>query len=162
SAERFVRNPFDDHGDGRMYRTGDLVRLRPDGVLEFLGRVDHQVKLRGYRIELGEIEAALAAHPAVDEAAVILHEDDGDRRLVAYVCPRPDATPALAELPAELKRHLRGQLPEYMCPAHTIVLDSFPRTPSGKIDRRALPAPEAAELSTATEAMEPTTPAEAL
>jgi amino acid adenylation domain-containing protein len=136
TAERFVESPFV-AGD-RLYRTGDRCRYRADGVLEYLGRADNQVKLRGFRVELGEIEAALAQHPAVREAAVIVREDTpGDQRLVAYVVARA-ATPS----PAELREALRARLPDYMVPTAFVALDALPLTPSGKLDRRALPAPE--------------------
>jgi hypothetical protein len=123
-----------------MYRTGDLARRLPDGALEFLGRVDHQVKVRGYRVELGEIEEALSAHPLVGEAVCLAREDTpGDQRLVAYV------TAAGAEPPpeTELGPHLRQRLPDYMVPQAFVVLGDLPRTPNGKVDRAALPAPEA-------------------
>ena len=139
TAERFVPDPFGAPGS-RLYRTGDRVRRRTDGALEFLGRVDFQVKLRGFRIELGEIEAALRSHPAVGGAVARVHEEAGDARLLAYVVPRaPDAPPA----GTELRAFLRERLPEYMVPSAFVALDAFPLTPSGKIDRRALPAPDA-------------------
>jgi amino acid adenylation domain-containing protein len=139
TAERYVPDPFGAPGS-RLYRTGDLVRRRNDGALEFLGRVDFQVKLRGFRIELGEIEGVLRAHPAVGGAVALVRGEGTDARLVAYVIPRaPDAPPAGTELRAFLKE----RLPEYMVPSAFVVLDAFPLTPSGKIDRRALPATDA-------------------
>ncbi len=136
TAARFVPDPFADLGGGRLYRTGDLVRQRADGSLEFHGRLDHQVKLRGYRIELGEIEAALSDHPGVREAAVVARDDHGELRLVAYVAPAGDELD-----PALLRAHLLARLPIYMLPAVFVSLASLPLTPSGKLDRRALPAP---------------------
>ncbi|WP_247745016.1 MupA/Atu3671 family FMN-dependent luciferase-like monooxygenase [Shimia sp. R11_0] len=133
TAERFIEAPF---GTGRLYRTGDLVRWRDDGALDFLGRVDHQVKLRGYRIELGEIETRLEEIGGVAQAVVMAREDSpGDVRLVAYL--RGDV-PAEAELRAAL----RAQLPAFMRPQHYVTLNSFPLTPNKKVDRKALPAPE--------------------
>jgi hypothetical protein len=139
TAERFIPHPFRGTGAGTVYRTGDLARYRPDGTIEFLGRLDHQVKVRGYRIELGEIEAALQGIPEVREAVAVAREDTpGDLRLVAYVIPtRPNGLKA-----AGLSEHLRERLPEYMVPGHFVLLDGFPLTPNGKLDRRALPAPE--------------------
>ncbi|MFD0547749.1 amino acid adenylation domain-containing protein [Streptomyces rectiviolaceus] len=137
TAERFTDDPF--VPGARIYRTGDLARHRTDGALEFLGRLDHQVKLRGQRLELGEIEAVLTRHATVREAVVVAHEHSpGDVRLAAYV------TPARADRPeaGDLAAHLREQLPEYMVPASFTVLDALPLTPSGKTDRKALPAPQ--------------------
>jgi pristinamycin I synthase 3 and 4 len=153
TAQRFLRDPFSPASaasstePARLYRTGDLGRLRPDGSLELLGRNDEQVKLRGYRIELGELRARLASCPGVREAAVLLREDvPGDRRLVAYVtvdadAGTPTAAPALVDAEA-LRAHLAAQLPEHMVPSAFLFLDRLPLTASGKLDHRALPAPE--------------------
>ena len=140
TAARFVPDPFSGRPGARLYRTGDRVRRRPDGVLEFLGRFDDQVKFRGFRIELGEVEAVLASHPAVGTCAVVLREESsGLRRLVAYASPRGDA-PVSA---SELRAFLSEKLPEYMVPAAVVALPVLPLTPNGKIDRRALPPPAA-------------------
>ena len=137
TAERFVPDPFGGVAGARLYRTGDRVRWLPDGRLDFLGRLDEQVKVRGFRVEPGEIEAALRAHPRVREAAVVLRSGpSGEPRLVAYVAP---AAGGLAE-PAELRRHLGARLPSYMVPAAIVSLPSLPLRPSGKVDRRALTA----------------------
>jgi amino acid adenylation domain-containing protein len=140
TAERFLADPFGPAGT-RMYRTGDLVRRGRDGNLHHLGRVDGQVKVRGYRIELGEVQAAVARHPDVADAAVVVREDrPGDRRLVAYAVP---ANGAEVE-PAGLRAHLVTVLPEHMVPSAVVVLDTLPLSPNGKLDRNALPAPQAA------------------
>jgi amino acid adenylation domain-containing protein/non-ribosomal peptide synthase protein (TIGR01720 family) len=146
SAERFVADPYGPAG-ARMYRTGDLARRLPDGTLDVLGRVDHQVKLRGFRIELGEIEAVLTAADAVAQAVAVIREDrPGDRRLVAYVVGTPDLDA------------VRLALPDYMVPSAVVVLDALPTTPNGKLDRAALPPPDYA----GTGGDEPRTPAEEL
>ena len=139
TAERFVPDGLSGNAGERLYRTGDLARWRPDGAVEYLGRLDQQIKIRGFRIELGEIEAALAGHPAVLAAAVAAVESEAGRRLVAYVVPAGEA----ALDPAGLERHLRGRLPEYMVPALWMEMPALPLTGSGKLDRRALPVPEA-------------------
>jgi amino acid adenylation domain-containing protein len=141
TAERFLPDPFGAEPGGRLYRSGDLARRRPDDQLDFLGRVDFQVKLRGFRIDLQEVEAALLRHPAVRAAAVLVREDTpGDRRLVAYLVAAPGA--ALA--PGELRRLLAGRLPRHVVPSAFVPLDALPLTPNGKVDRRALPAPDPA------------------
>jgi len=137
TAERFVPDPFGPSG-AVLYRSGDLARRRSDGDLEYLGRADHQVKIRGFRIELGEIESALTRNPAVAQAVVVSRHDDEGDRLVAYVVPREEARPRAADLRALLQ----ASLPEYMVPAAFVMLDRLPLTPHGKIDRRALPAPD--------------------
>jgi hypothetical protein len=142
TEQRFVPDPFSGLPEARLYRTGDLARYRPDGVLEYLGRMDDQVKVRGYRIELGEIEAALAAEPSVQSCAVVAREDaGGDKELAAYVVLRAGA-PRSADV---LRSHLRRGLPEYMVPAHLTFLDSLPLTANGKVDRQRLPAPSHGE-----------------
>ncbi|WP_254710139.1 non-ribosomal peptide synthetase [Streptomyces lunaelactis] len=139
TEERFVPHPFSDNPDARVYRTGDLVRWLPEGNLEFLGRIDQQVKLRGLRIELGEIEAALSTHEDVAAATVIVREDTpGDKRLVGYCVPAAGRELTVADLRARL----RTSLPNYMIPNWFVFLDTLPSTPNGKIDRKALPEPE--------------------
>ncbi len=138
TAGRFVPDPFSAAGGARMYRTGDRVRWLPSGEVEFLGRMDQQVKLRGFRIEPGEVEAALEGHEQVREAVVEVRGEGAEKQLVAYVV----AAGAEAPGAAGLREHARRSLPEYMVPAAFVVLESVPLTPSGKVDRRALPAPE--------------------
>jgi amino acid adenylation domain-containing protein len=137
TSERFVANPF--RPGERMYRTGDLARYLPDGTVDFLGRLDHQVKLRGYRIELGEIESVLAKHPAIKQSVVTVREfSSGNQRLVAYLVPANGSLPSRTELDA----FAEAQLPEYMVPGAYVSLAELPLTANGKIDRKALPAPD--------------------
>ncbi len=139
TAERFVPNPFSGMRDSRMYCTGDLCRWLPDGNIDYLGRIDHQVKLRGFRIELGEIEAVLAKDPSVRQCLVMAREDQpGLKRLVAYLVPHEGVDPN----PDNLVLHLQRSLPDFMVPTAFVVLETFPLTPNGKIDRKALPPPE--------------------
>ena len=146
TADRFLPHPFQGAAGGRIYRTGDLARLRDDGMVEFLGRLDHQVKVRGYRIELGEIEAALLAHASVREAVVVAREDTpGDVRLVGYLVAQAGQTIEQGAL----REQLRERLPDFMVPAFLVVIDAMPQTPNGKIDRKALPAPDTAAAAPA-------------
>jgi amino acid adenylation domain-containing protein/FkbM family methyltransferase len=138
TAERFVPDPFSTEPGARLYRTGDVARFREGGNLEFLGRLDLQVKVRGYRVEPGEIEAALCRHPAVRQAIVTPHDHRGGKRLAAYVVPHGGARVT----PSELKEHLARALPEFMVPAAIALLEALPVTPNGKVDRQALPEPE--------------------
>lgn len=143
TAERFIKNPFDESGGAYLYRTGDLVRYRPDGDIEFLGRVDFQVKIRGYRIELGEIEMALEQHQGVQKSIVVARATEGvpsERSLVAYLVTNGRTPPSTSEL----HDFLTEKLPEFMVPSAFVVLDAFPLLPNGKVDRHALPAPEQA------------------
>ncbi|WP_329263150.1 amino acid adenylation domain-containing protein [Streptomyces sp. NBC_01478] len=147
TAQRFVACPYGRPGT-RMYRTGDLVRWNDDGQVEYIGRSDFQVKIRGFRVELAEVEASLTAHPDVDHAAAVVREDRaGDQRLVAYVVPGAGTDPAGLEVEA-LTGLLREQLPEYMVPSAIVPIAALPTTPSGKLDRAALPAPDHAEAAT--------------
>ena len=141
TAEKFIPNPFSNVLGARLYKTGDLARYLPDGNIEFLGRIDHQVKIRGYRIELGEIEAVLEGHSSVREVVVLAREDEpGEMRLVAYITRSQEREPSISEL----RRFLQKKLPDYMIPSNFIVLDAHPLTPSGKVDRLAMPAPDTA------------------
>ncbi len=139
TAEKFMPNPFRSETGARMYRTGDLVRCFPNGTLEFLARLDHQVKLRGFRMELGEIESVLVKHERLKDVVVHIREDDpGEKRLAAYYIPVDGAAPTIGEL----RDYLKQSLPEYMVPSTFIKMDAFPHTPNGKVDRKALPAPD--------------------
>ena len=149
TAERFVPNPFARTPGERLYRTGDLARWRPDGVIDYVGRIDHQVKIRGFRIELGEIEAKLLVHEDVREAVVVAREGASGKQLIGYVVAgdgEPEGasagSPATSTLVERLKEHLRAALPDYMVPARLVMLERLPLTPNGKLDRKALPEPD--------------------
>jgi acyl carrier protein len=138
TAEKFIPHPFDKTEGARLYRTGDLARYRREGVIECLGRLDHQVKLRGHRIELGEIEAALQEYPSIDQAVVIARQEEkGEKRLVAYLVAGEELNRS------DLKEYLKKRLPDYMAPELIVQLEELPLTANGKIDRKALPRPEA-------------------
>ena len=157
TAEKFINNPFSSDPQARLYKTGDLARYLPDGTIEFIGRIDHQVKLRGFRIELGEIEAVLDTYPGIHKAIVSVREDQpGDKRLVAYV------TYSTLEIPTleTLQRFLKEKLPEYMLPSAFVFLDSLPLTPNGKLDRNALPAPDLTRPEFAQTYVAPRSPTE--
>ena len=145
NAERFVRDPFANVSGAQLYKTGDLVRYRATGEIDFIGRIDSQVKVRGFRIEPGEIETLLSEHPSVREAVVVARQDEGDKHLAAYVTAREEQAPATGEL----RNFLSERLPDHMVPSTFITLESFPLTPSGKVDRRALPAAGEVKQSTA-------------
>ncbi|REJ55603.1 MAG: amino acid adenylation domain-containing protein [Microcystis aeruginosa DA14] len=152
TQEKFIPNPFEKdevipptplnkggNEPSKLYKTGDLARYLPDGNIEYVGRIDNQVKIRGFRIELGEIEAVLSQNQAVQSSCVIVREDNlGDKRLVAYVVPQPEINLTINEI----RQFLRAKLPDYMVPTAFVLLDTFPLTPNGKIDRRALPVPD--------------------
>jgi amino acid adenylation domain-containing protein len=158
TAERFLPHPWSAEPGARLYKTGDLARYLPDGQLEFLGRLDYQIKLKGYRIEQGEIVAALSEHPAVQASAVLAREDaPGNKRLVAYVV----VTPGVAVTANRLRARLAARLPEYMLPACFVQLEALPTTANGKLDRAALPAPEEATLLATEVTTVPSTPTEA-
>lgn len=150
TAQAFVPDPFSANPQARLYKTGDKARYLPDGNIEYLGRLDYQVKIRGFRIELGEIEAVLEAHPAIRQAIVMDQPDPtGNRRLVAYVVPSdqsPTPHSPIADLQSSLRRHTAEKLPDYMVPGTFILLDTMPLTPNGKVDRKALPQPDFADI----------------
>jgi hypothetical protein len=154
TAEKFVPDPFGREAGARLYRTGDLVRYLPDGQIEFLGRIDHQVKVRGFRIELGEIEAALGGFPHVRQVMAVAREGrSGDKRLVAYIVAERGQNPTVEDL----RTYLRERLPDYMIPSAFVLLDEWPLTPSGKIDRQRLPDPEGPRPTLETAYVEPQT-----
>jgi polyketide synthase PksJ len=136
TAERFVPDPFSGRPGERLYRTGDRVRFRPDGCLDFLGRLDNQVKVRGFRIELGEIEATLLEHPQVQQTAVVVREHNNEKNIVAYVIASQTNITSY-----DLRQYLRQRLPDYMVPGAVMILPDMPLTPNGKVDRQALPVP---------------------
>jgi len=159
TAEKFVINPFSSDPAAKLYRTGDLSRYLPDGRIEFLGRIDNQVKLRGFRIELGEIEAVLSAHPGVKQSVATIREDRvGDKRLVAYFTPSDERVPSTSEL-----RTFAGEkLPDYMVPSRFVVLDKFQLNANGKVNRQALPVPESVATQMDEAGAAPRTPIEEL
>lgn len=157
TTERFITDRFSGDKEGRLYRTGDLARYRADGEIEFLGRIDNQIKIRGFRVELGEIEIALLSHSQVREAVVVAQEETkGERKLIAYVVASGENN----GLGRDLRTFLKQQLPEYMVPARFVMLQSLPLTPSGKINRRALPSPSNQRPALSQAYVEPKTPIE--
>jgi len=157
TAEKFIPDPFCDDPKAHLYKTGDLARYLPDGSIEYLGRVDFQVKIRGLRVELGEIEAQLAELDAIKKCVVIMREDrPGDQRLVAYLVVEEEPGPTNTEL----RSFLKEKLPEYMVPSAYVLIDDLQLTPSGKIDRRALPAPDLERSRLETKFIAPRTPVE--
>jgi len=155
TEQKFIPNPFTKNPEARLYRTGDLGRFLPDGNVEFLGRADNQVKIRGVRIELGEIESVLRTHPAIHDAVVAVSGAGGDERLIGYVVPN-DSAPAVSEL----RRFVQDQLPNYMVPGSFMMLETLPLLPNGKVDRRALPAPDQAHPDNDRAHMAPRNPME--
>ena len=157
--ERFIRNPFNDSPTERLYKTGDQVRYLPDSNIEYLGRIDDQVKVRGFRIELGEIEATLSQHPNLLSVAVVLREDiPSQKSLVAYAIPLQEPAPTFSEL----RHFLKEQLPDYMVPSAFVILECLPVTPNGKVDRKSLPAPDLNSLIQKADFVVPRTPTEEL
>ena len=156
TAEKFVPHPFSPDPTARLYRSGDVARWRPDGVLEFLGRRDMQVKVRGYRIELGEIETALARHPAVRDAVALAHGEAHEKQIVAYLVPEPGQSVS----PAGLRQSLQETLPGYMIPSRFVLLETLPLTPNGKVDRAALREPPPEPTSARPALTPPRTPLE--
>lgn len=173
TAEKFIPNPFSDASGARLYKTGDLARYLADGNIEFLGRIDHQVKIRGFRIELGEIEAVLSQHPGVRSLAVIAREDEpGHKRLVAYIVPNEQLINPKSALPggslvtsqnqnlSDLRGFLQQKLPAYMVPSTFVQLKALPRLPNGKVNIKALPAPEIVRAELSRTFVAPQTPVE--
>jgi amino acid adenylation domain-containing protein len=143
TTEKFIPHPYSNDSNARLYKTGDLARYLPDGNIEYLGRIDNQVKIRGFRVELGEIEAAISQHPQVSQVTVIDREDKpGNKQLVAYMVPQSGAEISSPEI----RKFLKGKLPDYMLPAVVVCLDELPLTPNGKIDRKALPIPDFTQI----------------
>jgi acyl carrier protein len=157
TAQRFILDPFQANSDTRLYRTGDIARYLPTGDLEILGRTDQQVKIRGHRVELGEIEALLGEHPAVRESVVVARETpNGDKRLIAYVIPRDGQNPTQREV----RQYVQERLPDHMVPAQIVFMTLFPQTPNKKIDRNALPVPDADTIQSECAFQPPATDAE--
>jgi len=158
NSEKFITNPFSDNPNSRLYRTGDIAKYLPNGEIEYIGRTDNQVKIRGFRIELGEIEISLAKYPDILEVAVIVREDSpDDKRIVAYIVPHYDAQ----ELTVKNLNDFLGQnLSQYMIPSSFVMLDSLPMTPNGKVDRKALPAPDISSVLIRKEFIAPSNPTE--
>ena len=162
TAEKFITNPFDKSQATKLYKTGDLARYIPDGNIEFIGRIDQQVKIRGFRIEIGEIEALVSQYPDVKENVVIAQSvPAGDKRLVVYIVPKQESTQDTSLIP-QIRQFLKQKLPEYMIPAAFVLLDAFPLTPNGKIDRRALPVPDTVPSGISTAYVTPQTETEQL
>lgn len=157
TCEKFIPHPHSNEPGVRLYKTGDLARYLPSGDIDYIGRIDHQVKLRGFRIELGEIEAVISQHPAISASVVIVREDDtANKTLVAYITLHPDQTLTIPEL----RRFLEAKLPNYMLPTAFVILEALPLTPNGKIDRRSLPAPDPTQLISESNLVAPSTPVE--
>ena len=158
TAEKFIHDLSSTQDSARLFKTGDLARYRADGAIEFLGRLDNQVKIRGFRIELGEIEAELSQHSAIKEVVVVAREDTpGNKRLAAYLVANPDAMHPSVE---DLRTYLKEKLPSYMIPAVFMYLDIMPLNPNGKVDRKALPAPDTARPDLEAAYIAPSTPTE--
>jgi non-ribosomal peptide synthase protein (TIGR01720 family) len=151
TARKFIPNPFGEQPGDRLYRTGDLVRCLPAGDIEYLGRIDHQIKLRGFRIELGEIESVLRQHPSVKEAVVLARDDvQGGKWLAGYVVLREPSESGSNVSDVDFRKYLRSRLPDYMVPSAFVTLDCLPLSPNGKLDRKALPVPDRAQRRSAT------------
>ena len=159
TAEKFISNPFSPNSKSRLYKTGDLARYLPDGHIEYLGRIDYQIKLRGFRIELGEIETALLQHPEVKEGVVIVREDtSNENHLVGYIVAETGQDSL--QVISQLRRFLKQQLPDFMVPTIFMALEAMPLTPNGKVDRKALPEPDASRPELEANYVAPRTPIE--